>query len=99
MALGQLKRKYDFSVGLFRRSGHINYFGPSSKLLEEVSAFNKENEGQKCIIIHSMWDQENKAGEKTGITRVNIGVYGNNLGECKEILNTFAQPPKPKKKA
>jgi hypothetical protein len=92
MALQQLKRKYGFTVGLFRRSGKINYNGTSEKLLEEVSVYNTANKGENCIIIHSMWEVEGKDGNKTGVTKVNVGVYGNSLGECKWVLNSFFEP-------
>jgi hypothetical protein len=92
MALNLLNKKYDFSVGLFRRTGDNCYFGSAEQLMEEVSAFNMANEGKNCIVIHSMYEPEDKDGNKKGITKLNIGVYGNNLGECKEILNTYAKP-------
>lgn len=92
MALRQLKEKHDFTVGLFRRSGDINYFGPSSQLLQEVQEYNETHAGQSIVIIHSMY-QNPDTGKNT---RINIGVYGNSLGECKAVLNSFAHPPKPK---
>jgi len=95
MTLNKLKSEYGFEVGLFRRSGDINYFGSSKQLLEEVTKYNDEHKGESCVVIHSMFESE-KDGQKTGITRINIGVYGKSLGECKVVLNQFAQPPKPK---
>jgi hypothetical protein len=92
MTLQQLNRKHkSFMVGLFRRSGEINYFGSSKKLLEEVKAYNVAHEGESCIVIHSMFEPDSKEGTET---RVNIGVYGNNLAACKRVLNTFAKPSK-----
>lgn len=96
MALQQLKREHGFTVGLFRRSGDINYFGSAEQLFQEVFDYNSIHEGDSCVVIHSMFEQENADGTKKGIARINIGVYGNNLGECKAVLNTFAKPPKAK---
>jgi hypothetical protein len=45
------------------------------------------------IIIQSMWEGP-EDNHQNVITQVNIGVYGNDLGECKELLNHFAKPPK-----
>jgi hypothetical protein len=92
MALSQLKRKHGYQVGLFRRGGNRHYFGTSEQLLKEVSAYNKANEGHGCIIIFSMWEAEDDEGNKLGRTEINIGVYGNNLEECKNVLNSFAMP-------
>jgi len=93
MTLHKFKMAYGFDVGLFRRSGDINYFGSSSQLLEEVAQYNEQHKGESSIVIHSMFESE-KDGVKTGITRINIGVYGKNLGECKAVLNSFAKPAK-----
>jgi hypothetical protein len=97
MTLSQLNHKYksDFMVGLFRRSGDNTYFGPADQLMEEVTAYNTANEGKSVIVIHSMWEPDGADGKKRGFTKINIGVYGNNLAECKETLNTFAKPPTP----
>lgn len=89
MTLKQLKDKYGFEVGLFRRSGDINFFGTPEELMDKVTAYNTEHEGQSRIVIHSMYKPENK-----DVTRINIGVYGNSLGECKAVLNEYAKPPK-----
>lgn len=91
MCLQQLKRKFGFSVGLFRRTGDKSYYGTPAKLFEEVASFNAANTGKSCVIIHSLWEAENPEGAKTGVTKMNIGVYGSNLDDCKEILNSFAK--------
>ncbi len=93
MTLSQLNHKLDFMVGLFRRSGDNTYFGPADQLMEEVTAYTTANEGKSVIAIHSMWKTDGADGKKRGFTKINIGVYGNNLAECKETLNTFAKPP------
>mmetsp|Transcript_4162 Transcript_4162/g.5455 ORF Transcript_4162/g.5455 Transcript_4162/m.5455 type:complete len:502 (-) Transcript_4162:87-1592(-) len=94
MALSQLQRAHGFTVGLFRRSGSINFFGTSKQLMSKVSKYNKENAGKSSVIIHSMWEVEDVDGTKPGFTKVNIGVYGNDLAECKAVLNTYAKPLK-----
>ena len=85
MTLFIFKKVYGFEVGLFRRTGDINYYGSSVKLIEEVTAYNKENEGKSRIVIHSMFETEEDHS-----TRLNIGVYGNDMEECKIVLNRFA---------
>lgn len=88
MTLSLLKQEYGFDVGLFRRNGDINYFGSSQELLEEVGAYNKGHEGNSRIILHSLFETP------SGNCRINIGVYGNDMDECKTVLNCFALPSK-----
>jgi hypothetical protein len=90
MTLSLFKKKYGFEVGLFRRSGDINYYGSSTELLKKVSMYNTENEGKSRIVIHSMFEPEQ------GRTRINIGVYGNDMEDCKRVLNSFAEPTRSK---
>lgn len=87
MTLKKLEEKYNFSVGLFRRSGDINYYGTSEELFASVAAFNEEKEGKMRIVIHSVYQPKGKDS-----CRINIGVYGNNMAECKEVLNKYAEP-------
>jgi carbamoylphosphate synthase large subunit len=87
MTLKKLQQAYDFSVGLFRRSGDITFYGTTQQLFERVAAFNEEKEGKMRIIIHSVFSAPDKE-----TCRINIGVYGNSLAECKEVLNQYAQP-------
>ena len=91
MTLSQLQKKYGFSCGLFRRSGHINFFGTPKQLLSKVAKYNKDNEGKSRIVIHSFWEAEDIDGSKPGFTKVNMGVYGNDLEDCKTVLNTYAK--------
>jgi carbamoylphosphate synthase large subunit len=86
MTLSLFKKKYGFEFGLFRRSGDINYYGSPTELLEKVTTYNADNEGKSRIVIHSMFEPEE------GRTRVNIGVYGNDVEDCKRVLNNFAGP-------
>jgi ATP-grasp domain len=80
-----LKEKYGFDVGLFRRSAKINYFGSSKQLFEEVASYNEANEGQSKVVIFS-------SIEMGDLTKINIGVYGFSLDECRTVLNHFANP-------
>ncbi|GAX24907.1 hypothetical protein FisN_2Lh178 [Fistulifera solaris] len=89
MTLKLLSKKYNYQVGLFRRSGDINYYGSAAQLFEEVREHNKANEGKNTVVVHSLFEAEPNAR-----CRVNLGVYGNSLEECKNILNRFAQPAK-----
>jgi len=91
MTLSKLNKNYGFKVGLFRRSGKNTYRGLSARLLEEVKAYNTEHEGKSRIVIHSMVEYTEK-----GYTKVNIGVYGNDLDECLAVLDQYAKaiPPK-----
>lgn len=86
MTLHKLSKKYGFQVGLFRRGGKNTYRGPASELLEKVKAYNTEHEGKSRIVIHSMVEYADK-----GYTKINIGVYGNNLGECKQVIDEYAK--------
>jgi hypothetical protein len=86
MTLNLFNKRYGFQVGLFRRGGDVNFYASPTELLEQVTAYNTEHEGKSRIVIHSMFEP------KPGRTRMNIGVYGNDLEECKTVLNSFAKP-------
>lgn len=86
MTLTKLSTKYGFQVGLFRRGGKNTYRGPASELLAKVKAYNTENEGKSRIVIHSLVEYVEK-----GYTKINIGVYGNSLDECKIVLDEYAK--------
>mmetsp|Transcript_20116 Transcript_20116/g.29630 ORF Transcript_20116/g.29630 Transcript_20116/m.29630 type:complete len:243 (-) Transcript_20116:148-876(-) len=60
MTLHQLKRKYDFQVGLFRRSGNTCYWGSAEQCLKEVAEYNATHEGESCIIIHSYLNRKQR---------------------------------------
>lgn len=81
-----LQEKYGFQVGLFRRNGNITYYGSAEQLYAQVEAYNTEHEGQSKIVIFASMEVEE------GMCKINIGVYGNSLEECKVVLNTFAKP-------
>jgi hypothetical protein len=89
MTLKLLSKKYNYQVGLFRRSGDINYYGSAAQLFQEVHEHNKASEGKNTVVVHSLFEAEPNAR-----CRINLGVYGNSLEECKNILNRFAQPAK-----
>jgi hypothetical protein len=86
MALDIFNKDFGFQFGLFRRTGDTNFYGSAQKLMKQVTAYNKENEGKSRIVVHSLYEP------KRNRTRVNIGVYGMDLEECKTVLNLFAQP-------
>lgn len=81
------KEKYGFEYGLFRRSGNITYYGSSEQLFAQVAAHNAAQEGSSKIVIFAVMDDE-----ATSTTKVNIGVYGHSLDECRAILNQYARP-------
>ena len=81
-----LREKYGFEVGLFRRSGHISYFGSPEQLFKEVAEYNSAHEGVSQIVIFSVFERQ------PGLTSINIGVYGNDLDECMATLNHFGHP-------
>jgi len=87
IALNILKKEYGFTLGLFRRSGDINFYGTSAELLAQADAYNAEHEGKSRVVIHSLYDAV--PGKHI---RMNIGVYGTDMEECKKVLNTFAVP-------
>jgi hypothetical protein len=81
-----LQEKYGFQVGLFRRSGKIFYYGNSDQLFTEVEAFNQEHEKECQIIVFSVFQMEE------GVTKVNLGVYGNTVEQCLATLDHFSHP-------
>jgi hypothetical protein len=87
MTLKRLQMKYDFTCGIFRRSGpHAKHPGHATDLLKAVTQYNIEHEGHSRVVIHSMYQNDLSKPH----TRINIGVYGTNLNECKTVLNSFA---------
>jgi ATP-grasp domain len=86
MTLHLLAKKYGFTVGLFRRNGNINFYGSNQELVRQISEQNKEFEGKRKIVLHSFYETDE------GNTRLTIGVYGNDMEECKTVLNQFALP-------
>lgn len=90
MTLQLFNKKYGFECGLFRRGGNINYYGKMADMMAEVDAYNTANEGKSRIVIHSAFEPKPDVAH----TRMNIGVYGNDMEECKTVLNRFAQPAK-----
>jgi hypothetical protein len=77
---------YGFEVALFRRSGNTTFPGPAVDLLQQVDEYNTENLGKSRIVLASFL--ETVPGVKT---KVNIGVYGNDMEGCKVVLDRFAQ--------
>lgn len=87
MTLKRLQMKYNFTCGIFRRSGpHAKHPGHAADLLKAVTQYNIEHEGQSRVVVHSMYQND----LSKPLTRINIGVYGTNLNECKTVLNSFA---------
>jgi ATP-grasp domain len=96
MTLSLLHHEHEYSVGLFRRTGSNTYYGSATELLRQVDAHNNavtddSSSSSTRIILHSFLEV------KPGLTKINIGVYGNDLDECERILNDYAKPAKQKK--
>ena len=87
MTLNIFNKTLGFKFRLFCHSGDTNFYGTAEKLLGKVAAYNKVHKGMSRVVVHSMY--EPKEGRRT---RVNIGVYGMDLEECKTVLNHFAKP-------
>ena len=87
MTLQLLNAQFGFEVALFRRSGNVTFAGPAKELVELVDTYNEEHMGKSRIVLASFL--EVVPGVKT---KMNIGVYGNDMSECKEVLDRFAQP-------
>jgi len=85
ITLNILKKNFGFTVGLFRRTGDINFYGSGEELLAKVDAYNAEHEGKSRVIISSYF--EAIPGKHC---RMNIGVYGTDMDECKTVLESFA---------
>lgn len=94
MTLKVLSDKYNFTVGVFRRSGKIYYYGSPDELMKEVAEYNAEHDGKSRVVIHSMFQTPDVT-----FTRVNIGVYGASLMDCKTVLNHFAKEAPPQNEA
>jgi hypothetical protein len=90
MTLQLLRQQFGFQVGIFRRTGDINFYGNSEELFEQVDAYNEEYNGKSRIVVHSAFQPDRDEGE-TVITRVNLGVYGNDTEDCRLVLNRFAE--------
>jgi ATP-grasp domain len=93
MTLHRFHKQYGFQVGIFRRSGNIYFHGCSNDLFEKVEAYNSDHEGVRRVVIHSLVQSDTKDGSHV-VCRVNIGVYGNVIDKCREVLNRFAHPLK-----
>jgi ATP-grasp domain len=91
MTLNRFRQHFGFKVGLFRRSGNINFYGSAAELFEEVEAYNEANEGKCRVVIHSVVQPDDK-NDGPALCRINIGVYGNDMDECRTVLNRFANP-------
>jgi ATP-grasp domain len=92
MTLSLLHHEYHYTVGLFRRTGANTYHGSATDLLTQVDAHNATDSSSSTrIILHSFLEV------RPGVTKINIGVYGNDLDECERILNDYAKPAKQKK--
>jgi hypothetical protein len=85
MVLQQFKDLYGFDYGLFRRNGNITYHGSEQQLLDEVATYNEAHQGQIKIVLFGIYE------ESAVSTKINIGVYGHELEECRTVLNHFAR--------
>ena len=90
MTLALMRQHYGYQVALLRRSGNINFYGTPKELFEQVDAYNDEHIGSSRVVIHSMYEPEESSGP---LCRINIAVYGNDMDECRTVLNQFAKPP------
>jgi hypothetical protein len=90
MTLALMRQNYGYQVALLRRSGNINFYGTPKELFEQVNDYNAENNGRSRVVIHSMYEPEQCSRP---LCRINIAVYGNDMDECRTVLNQFAKPP------
>jgi hypothetical protein len=77
--------KYGYNFGLFRRNGDNCFHGTQDELFAQVSDYNAAHEGSSKIVLFSVC--ENSPTE----TKVNMGVYGHSLDECRSVINHFAK--------
>ena len=87
MTLQLLNAQFGFQIALFRRSGNVTFHGSAQELVQQIEEYNEQNMGKSRIVLASFL--ELVKGVKT---KMNIGVYGNDMEECKAALNHFAQP-------
>jgi hypothetical protein len=74
---------HDYPAGIFRRSSDFAYPGSAEELVREVEAHNDKGQGK--IVLASFYE------ESPTNTLLNIAVYGENLDECRSVINRFAQ--------
>lgn len=75
--------KYGFEYGLFRRNGDNCFYGTEKELFELVEEHNATQETK--VVVFSCCEVYSQA------TKVNLGVYGHDIDECKRVVNTFAK--------
>jgi hypothetical protein len=80
-----LQDQYGYDFGLFRRNGDNVYYGTQDQLFDQVAAYNRENDGKSKIILFSVCQENDYC------TKINIGVYGNSMEECRSVVNRFAR--------
>lgn len=84
MLMQIFQQEYGFGFGVFRHVGRITYHGNVKQLFAEVSAYNKEHERQVVVVLFGVYQVNPQK------TKMNIGVYGNNMRECRSALDHFA---------
>jgi hypothetical protein len=75
--------KYGFEYGLFRRNGDNCYYGSEAELFAQVEVHNATQATKVVVFSCCEIDSQN--------TKVNIGVYGDDIEECKKVVNMFAK--------
>ncbi|GKY93298.1 hypothetical protein MPSEU_000297300 [Mayamaea pseudoterrestris] len=75
--------KYGFEYGLFRRNGDNCYYGSEAQLFAQVAEHNATQATKVVVFSCCEIDDQN--------TKVNIGVYGDDIEECKKVVNQFAK--------
>jgi hypothetical protein len=83
------QRQYGYHVGIFRWASNYAFPGSAKELIQQVEECNVKGRRQGRIVVASLYEAS------PAKTLVNIGVYGNDLEECRRVLNHFAKPVAP----
>lgn len=84
LMVGQmLEKKHGFDVCLFRRNGSITYHGSEQDLLDFVADYNEDHQGISMIVLFGIHELSANA------TKVNIGIYGNDMDQCRALLESI----------
>lgn len=75
--------KYGYEYGLFRRNGDNCFYGSEQELFDLVQQHNESQDSK--IVVFSCCEVDPKT------TKVNIGVYGHDIEECRSVVNSIAK--------
>jgi hypothetical protein len=81
----QVKQKYGFTVGKFRKSTKWIYSGSVSQLLAAANEWNDANTTKGHVVLFSVFEKASDCSQ------LNIAVWSNSDEECQEIFALFCE--------